>query len=494
MKRTNNKYLLVGMIITIVMASCSKIGDINYSPNNPKEPQTGLLITNAQRQSIPGLIGSITPRHYVQYTADVIYTQGSRYFDKLFDYSATYSGPLADLNLIIKLNTDDATKSLPNVIGPGGGGTNANQIASSRVLRAFIFLNWTDRWGDIPYSEALKGIEDLSPKFDLQKDIYNDIFKELTEAVAQFDAAGTLKGDILLGNSIPKWKKFANTIKLVAALHLSKIDAALGKAKFNEALAAGVITSNADNIKYAYLLESANENPIYNNYEVAKRYDYAVSKYFVDTLISSADPRLPIYADKNSAGIYAGMPYGLAAGTGYNSGTIAAPGNVSLIGSKFRVQNAPTDIYNYAGVLFAVAEASKLGWITGTPDDVAAKTAYDAGIAASMSQHGIAGAAATAYAAQPSIVYNPAKAIAQIIYQKYVANFMAYSYETWADWRRTNFPALVPAPAAYTSPKEIPRRQAYNAQEASLNTDNYNTVVARQGPDELLTRIWWDKP
>ena len=491
MKRTNNKYLLVVMIITIVMASCSKIGDINFSPNSPSEPQTALLITNAQRQSIPGLIGSITPRHYVQYTADVIYTQGSRYFDKIFDYSATYSGPLADLALIIKLNTDDATKSQPYVLG---GGTNANQIASSRVLKAFILLNATDRWGDIPYSEALKGVGELTPKFDKQQDVYNDIFKELTEATAQFDAAGTLKGDILLGNSIPKWKKFANTIKLVATLHLSKIDAALGKAKFNEALAAGVLTSNADNIKYSYLLEAANENPIYNNYEVAKRYDYAVSKYFIDTLTISADPRLPVYADKTATGTYEGMPYGLVAGTGYNSGTIAAPGNVSLIGKKFREQNAPTDIYNYAGVLFAIAEANKLGWISGAPDDVAAKTAYDAGIAASMSQHGITSAAATAYAAQPSIVYNPANAIAQIIYQKYVANFMAYSYETWADWRRTNFPALVPAPGAYTSPKAIPRRQQYNSQEASLNKENYDAVVARQGPDELLTRIWWDKP
>ena len=491
MKKTFYKSLLVVIIITTVMASCKKIGDINYSPNSPSEPQTALLITNAQRNSIPGIIGSITPRHYVQYTSDVIYTQGSRYFDKLFDYSGTYSGALADLNLVIKLNTDDATKSQPYVLG---GGSNANQIASSRVLKAFIYLNTTDRWGDIPYSEALKGVEDLTPKFDKQQDVYNDIFKELTEAVAQFDAATTLKGDILLGNSIPKWKKFANTIKLFAALHLSKIDAALGKAKFNEALAAGVLTSNADNIKYSYLLESANENPIYNNYEVAKRYDYAVSKYFIDTLTNSADPRLPVYADKTATGTYAGMPYGLLAGTGYNSGTIASPGNVSLIGSKFRVQNAPTDLYNYASVLFAVAEASKLGWITGAPNDAAAKTAYDAGIAASMSQHGISAADAATYAARPSIVYDPAKAIAQIIYQKYVANFMAYSYETWTDWRRTGFPALVPAPAAYTSPKEIPRRQAYNAQEGSLNTENYKAVVTSQGPDELLTRIWWDKP
>src|SRR6478736_3410286 len=150
MKKTFYKSLLVVIIITTVMASCKKIGDINYSPNSPSEPQTALLITNAQRNSIPGIIGSITPRHYVQYTSDVIYTQGSRYFDKLFDYSATYSGALADLNLVIKLNTDPETKSQPYVLG---GGSNANQIASSRVLKAFIYLNTTDRWGDIPYSE-----------------------------------------------------------------------------------------------------------------------------------------------------------------------------------------------------------------------------------------------------------------------------------------------------------------------------------------------------
>ena len=71
---------------------------------------------------------------------------------------------------------------------------------------------------------------------------------------------------------------------------------------------------------------------------------------------------------------------------------------------------------------------------------------------------------------------------------------MAYSYDTWADWRRTGFPVLVPAPAAYTDPKAIPRRQAYNSKEKSLNQENYNAVIARQGADELLTRIWWDKP
>src|SRR6186997_2185090 len=103
MKKIIYKYFPGVMIITLVISSCSKIGDINNSPNSPTEPQTALLITSAQRTGIPGLISSITPRHYVQYTSDVIYTQGSRYFDKLFDYSGTYTGALADLNLVIKL-------------------------------------------------------------------------------------------------------------------------------------------------------------------------------------------------------------------------------------------------------------------------------------------------------------------------------------------------------------------------------------------------------
>ena len=54
-KNIINKYLGVVIIITAVMASCSKIGGINFSPNSPSEPQTALLITNAQRSSVPVL-------------------------------------------------------------------------------------------------------------------------------------------------------------------------------------------------------------------------------------------------------------------------------------------------------------------------------------------------------------------------------------------------------------------------------------------------------
>jgi hypothetical protein len=493
MKKIIIKFIISSIAISGLLWSCNpdKLTDINYSPNVPSDPQTALLMTNALR-GISGVVNSQTPRLYTQQISETFYTQASRYFDQIFDYSGTYNGALEDLTLIIKLNSDDATKSAASVLG---GGSNANQIAAARILKAFYFLNMTDRWGDIPYSEALKGLEDVTPKFDAQQAVYTDIFKELTEAVAQFDA-GTLKGDILFSGDISKWKKFANTIKLVAALHLSKKDPATGKAKFNEALAAGVISSNSDNITYKYLAESANENNVYNNYVVGKRYDYAISNVMVNKLNSLTDPRLAVYATPTNAGTYVGMPYGLVNGSGYSAGTVdnlpTSAGNISLIGSKFRQQNSAVAIYTYANILFCIAEAYKLGWIGAGPDDVNAAAKYLAGIQASMSEHGVTPAAS--YYTQTDVAYDPVNAIEKIMTQKWIASYAGYGYEAWTDWRRTGFPALTPTPNALNNPKVIPRRQCYTTSEKDLNLDNYNAVVASQGPDKLDTRVWWDKP
>jgi len=41
-------------------------------------------------------------------------------------------------------------------------------------MKAYYFLFITDRWGDVPYFDALKGSANFSPAFSPQKDIYND--------------------------------------------------------------------------------------------------------------------------------------------------------------------------------------------------------------------------------------------------------------------------------------------------------------------------------
>jgi hypothetical protein len=499
MKKNILNLLIIATAITVI-GGCKTgdFGDINVSPNSPSQPVTSLLLTSAERYmgrttavtsvaTAPGVINDYAPKLYTQQISEALYTSESRYNTKIYNYTGIFNSPLQDLTTIIKLNTDEATKSLPNVIA---NGSNANQIAAARILRAFYFQNMTDRWGDIPYSEALQGAAFLTPKFDKQQDVYADLFKELKEATAQFDGGAPLQGDFLFNGSVEKWKILASTIRMNMALRLSKADPATGKTEFNLALAAGVINSNADNIIYNFLGESANENNIYYNYEVAKRYDYAISDVMVNKLNSFSDPRVTVYADKTAAGTYVGMPYGLtqALAGNYVKGNVNTPGAVSLIGKAFRSQNSPVKIFTYPEVLFSKAEAYKLGWITGAPDDAQAASTYLAGIAASMDLNKVT--APASYYTQAGVAYVPATGREQIINQKWIANYMGYGLEAWSDWRRTGFPRLTPSAYPQNIGGQIPVRQAYTNDEPSLNKANYDAVIAQQGPDELNTPIW----
>lgn len=494
MKRNIVKYITSALLVTTVVVSCSKpsdFGDLNVDPNNPSDPNTALLLTNAIRSGLSSGIGAVTaadPLLYVQQLSEVFYTNASRYSSRIFDYNALYNGPLNDLQTIIDLNTNTETKSKPYVIA---GGSNANQIAAARILKAFIFMQMADRWGDIPYSAALKKLEDITPAFDKQQDVYKALLTELKEAAAGIDGGAGPSGDILLGGDMDWWKQWAASIRLTIALRLSKADPGTGKTEFAAAFNDGVLEDNDHTILYSYLSDANNQNPWYNNYVVAKRYDYAISKTLVDKLIAMSDPRLPVFADKTAAGTYVGMPYGLTSPVGYSAGTIGNPGNISLIGSAFRQQNSPAGVTTYAQIQFSLAEGAHLGWIAG--GEAAAATYYLEGIRASLEQFGVESGYA-AYVAQPSVVYNPAKAVELIQTQKWIASYLGNGYESWAEWRRTGYPVLTPAPgAAPVSGGQIPRRQAYPTTERDLNSENYNIVIGRQGADELTTRTWVDQ-
>lgn len=474
--------LFAGLLTSTV--ACNDFGDTNVNPNNPSAPNTAGLFTGAIRnvgtinnQVGPAAYNSV-PALYVQQFADVTYIEESRYKTINFSYNNLYTGPLNNLQQIIDLNTNEATK-----VAAATNGSNSNQIAVARILKAYFFQFITDRWGDVPYSQALKGNTNFSPAFDKQQDIYNDLFKEWKEAAAQFDAGRAVQGDILLNGDAAQWKKLASSLRLIAALRLSKVDPAKGKTEFNAALTDGVFTSNSDNVQYKYLNDQNNQNALYDNYVFSNRKDFAVSNTFVDYLKKVSDPRLPYLATTNQKGEYVGVPYG----------AFPSPGKAqdfSLIGSMLSQQNSPANIMTYTQVLFAQAEAAKLGWTTGN-----AKTLYEAAIKASIQQwmgSGYTEAAYTAYVAQPDVAYADATALEKIGNQRWIALF-AQGQEAWNNWRRTGYPVLKPAPTTLNGGTDIPRRLAYPVTETTLNARNYAEVVARQGADDQYTRVWWDK-
>lgn len=474
------KNIALLFISTGVISSCTNEFDkINIDPNNPAEPNTSLLISNSIRQignqtnGIAGWAKDIYP----QYMSEIQYTNESRYQNKIYSFSPYYDGPLQDLQTVLNLNTSNETVGLPYV---QAGGTTVNQVAVARILKSFYFLHMTDRWGMLPYSEALKGLGNITAKYDAQKDIYNSLFIELKEAATQLDESGNLNGDILFSGDVKKWKKWANSLRMIAALHLSEVDEATAKKEFVEALESGVLESNSDNVFFKYLKDANNQNPLYDNYFVGKRYDYAVSDVIVSFLMTIQDPRLPVYANKPTAGgDYVGMPYGLPGAVDeYTRET------VSLIGDKFSAQDYALPITTYAQLEFMKAEAVFRGWIAG---DVAAY--YESGIRSSMEQHGVE--VTTAYLQNTEVSLAGGDVLKKIITQKWLANYQANGYESWVDWRRTGFPVLTPGPAPLSIHKGIPNRQAYPNTEPGLNGKSYAEAIAAQGRDDLDTKLWW---
>jgi hypothetical protein len=474
MKNKNiSLYLLLAAIV--IMGSCRKFdGTLNTDPNRPTKASGTQLIASAER-SLPEMSSSPFGVHYPQHLSNTSFTDNSRYTTINFNFYGWYTGPLMDLEAVITSNSLDANE-----------GPIANQIAVAKILKAYIFWFLTDRWGDIPFSEALKGRDNFTPKYDKQQDIYNGLFALLEEANAAI-VTGNIRNDIMYNGDMTRWKKFGNTIRMLMALRLSKVDPAKGAVEFNKALTNGIMTSNNDNFAYPHLADAANENFWYTQMNRMGRLWYAVSKPLVDTMQSSNDPRLPVFANTatsgTNAGKYVGLDYGLT--------STVTPGNFSLLGDKLRLQNAPVYLVTYAQALFARAEAAKLGWITG--GDAVAKTNYEAGIQNSILQWTGSTTGVAAYLAQPKVVYDPANAIKQIAVQRWIHLFLN-GYEAWAEWRRTGFPVLVAAPGA--NGNRIPRREAYPTIERANNTANYDAAVAAfpyGGADDLNTRVWWDK-
>src|SRR5687768_541839 len=235
----NYRKIIFGASIAIsmlVVQSCTKFEDFGNTNNNPNattEPITSALLTNALAgigNTVWGNGITISGGLYAQYFSETQYTEASRYSKPVFNADGFYAGAMYDLQNIINYNSDPATAPKAAV-----NGSNANQIAVARILKAYYFWILTDTYGDIPYFGALKGEGNLV--YDEQSEIYPDLFKELKAAADQFDGGAGPAGDILYGGNITKWKKFANSMRVLMALRISKVNATLGKAEFLAALA-----------------------------------------------------------------------------------------------------------------------------------------------------------------------------------------------------------------------------------------------------------------
>jgi hypothetical protein len=468
------------LALALAAGACNDgLTDVNNNPNVPVDVPTSLLIRPAiTGTATRGLGVAMAWNHaglWAQHVAQIQYTDEDQYVVRDGNVQGMwddwYDGPLKDIQTII----DKARAT-----------NRPNEEAVGLILKSYNFGALTDMYGDAPYSEALRGEEGIfTPKYDTQEQIYNGIFADLKRAAEMVNtgAGGFGTPDLIYGGNMARWQKFANSLRMRHAIHLTNVDPAKARAEFEAAMAApgGVFTSNDEEAKLVYLGTSPNRNPFFENQ--LTRNDHRISKAMVDHLQATSDPRLPIYANPTEADPtqYIGHQNGVAHGVQLTTR--------SKVGDWFTSATSPVFFQRYAEVLFIRAEAAQRGWNAGgTAGDL-----YNQAVTASMKQYGISDAAIAAFLAQPSVNFDAAPdKLALIAQQKWVALF-GQSHEAFTEWRRTGQPQLLAGPDNLNQGR-IPRRLPYPTLENAQNRASYAEATSRQGDITINGRVWWDRP
>lgn len=183
-------------------------------------------------------------------------------------------------------------------------------LGVARIIKAYTLMTLVDYFGDVPYSEALQGNTGIVfPSVDLGSDVYDAAFDELDLAIADFaniDPALTPDfNDLYFGegssDTMDKWTKLANTLKLKFYLNKRLIDEAGSTTGINSILTAGnIITSSADDFRW---VSGTAGNPqskhqyYVEEYEAANTGEY-IPNYLLWALTEEKgadDPRLRYY-------------------------------------------------------------------------------------------------------------------------------------------------------------------------------------------------------
>ena len=90
------------------------------------------------------------------------------------------------------------------------------------------------------------------------------------------------------------------------------------------------------------------------------------------------------------------------------------------------------------------------------------------------------------------ILHLPDTDLEQIITQKWITFIFENGYEAYSEYRRTGFPVLKDYDGDPIDQNLFPKRMIYPYSEYTLNRDNYNEAVSKQGTDNEFTHIWWD--
>jgi hypothetical protein len=411
--------------------------------------------------------------------------------------------------------------------------------ALGKFFRAYFFSKMSLEEGDIPMTQALQGLKNLTPAYDTQKAVMVQSLAWLESANSDLTtliAAGgnTVGGDIFFNGDLTKWQKVVNTFKIRLLTQLSK--KAVSDADMNIPAQFAAIISNPskypimqgpdDNLQYVFVAPSNfyPQNP--NNFGQSGSRQNS-SQTYISLLTQFQDPRVYVAAEParhlvddlhqspTAFSSFVGADPGLDLGIMYNNAGLQEYSFLNRKRYYSTYTGEPSIQIGFPELEFNIAEGINRGWAPGN-----AETYYIAGIQASMASYSIPTTGSftayfyrpgstdvtnlgnydtfiintnwTTYYAQPAIQYaTGATGLTQILQQKYLALFRHSGLESYFTYRRTGIPVFTTGPGTANG-QRIALRFQYPSSERTSNAANYNAALTSQyGGNDDINGIMW---
>lgn len=516
MKKTINKLLLLTALFTTGMVGCKKELDINDNPNQATESTATpeLILPNALHG-----VGVQTALGYGWLSNWMGYWSASGSFNPSTEESS--------YNIT---NTFQDTKwaGIYNVLFDLHQ-VEQKSIASNEpfyrsiamIMKAHLFQNLVDIYGNVPYSQAFKPREFPAPAYDKAEDIYADLQLKLDTAIDLMKGAtvssAAKKVDIVNYGNQEQWVKLANTLKLRLLIRQTEVNANPSAELAKIKAEGGVLQSgeSADvnpgsldgqgNLVGGYVNDVNKQSPFFATYGLLPSGQEAntffrANDFIIDALRQYEDPRLgyffaetKAYQTNGTGSPYVGTVYGGEPNSAFGGDQTSniGPGLVkSFNQSQWVVSSVES--------MFLQAEAIARGWDVGGPYAGNAETAYNAAVIESFKWLGVTDATTKAmdYITDNFPWSDVAGAsvdekVEFIAVQKYFALIGINPLETWSDIRRLDDPIGIPLSInTARGSRQVPVRLLYPQAEYATNA---KSVQAQGTINPQNSKLFWDK-
>ena len=484
MKRT------IFLLITLLTVSCSDFEELNQNPNEPTSVGADVLLTNAIRNSVQTTSNEafLISNNVAQLTGKAVRLEVDNY--KWNAFPTLWEG------LYESLTDIEAAHALAKEAN------NPAMQGALMVLKSWIYSQLTNAYGDIPYTEAIKGGEaiepNLTPKYDTQASIYAALLSDLETAAGLLSNGGSIAGDVLYNGDAQKWIKFSNALRLRLLMYKSNKENVAAEFKNivdNEPL----FTSNDDQAALTFFRAFPNEFPTLP----LKSGDFiavSFSESALNTFNQYNDPRLSRYARPNADAngdrdydnpTFTGITNGLV-----SEGSLLGVAYYDFIGdttaAEMGINYAQGLLMTYAEQELLLAEAAHNGWITNDKE-----AHYKNGIRASHEYYQV-NYTPFGYTDFDDFYANSGVALDEkmdIWEQKWLSLYFT-AMDPYFEVRRMYVAAggfdgirfLKEPYGTNFNNKELPMRFLYPFQEQSLNEVNYN--AAKSQYDGINGKMW----